>query len=839
MSRTTKIVLGVLVAVVLIVWCAVIGILAWRMFLQPEATAQPELTATPVAALTATSEVATDDSWARVQAAGKIVVGTSADYPPFEYYSGEFEIDGFDVALMNEVGQRLGVGVEYIDYAFDGLGNALQLGQLDAAIAAISVTAERQAVVDFTNVYLVSQDGVLATDQTQVAINRVEDLAGYRVGVQSGSVYEEWLETTLVDTGLTARDNLFTYQRLDEAIDGLRNGQIEFVVMDLPTAEATLTQGGFAIAGKGLNQQVYAIALPKGANALRAEIDRVMNDMQADGTVAELAKRYLSLAQLPPTPTPAPTSTPAPPPSCLDNLTFVGHVDGVGSPQNPIVVGPGQAFTKGWQVQNSGTCNWDGSYRVVYVDGNDPASSMGGQPTPVEGQVTPGQAYDVRVNLIAPLRPGTYLGIWQMENGQGQAFGQRLQVTIQVPAPVTATPAPTSTPPSNISFTVDRTQIKQGECVSFSWKVANIKEVYFYKEGQNWPDHGVTGEETRVECPPVNTTYYLRVVNLDGTVQVPSITISVEAVAGAPQITRFTVDPGGQITLGQCVTIRWEVKGSVDRVTIGANSAALWDGAPVSGKLDNCPPSTGTVGYGIQAVGPGGTSRQQQNINVVDPATATPVPTAAPEGPVIQAFSVDPSQIQAGECVDVSWSVGGGTSYARILRNGAVVLDNAGFTGHETDCLDDPGGYTYRLEAFNPANQSVAEERAVSVLAAEPDNPLAGTGWFATAYWDGAQMATVLEGTTLTVQFGTGSDLNGSAGCNTYSASYLVEGRSLAITPPAGSSKLCGDPEGIMEQEQAFLNALTSAGSYNLEGGELYISDASGTVVLELVARGR
>ena len=836
MSNTTKILLGVLVALLIVAGCAVLGIFAYRMFLQPETAATPTA---PAANATPTAEAAVDDSWAKVQAAGKLLVGTSADYPPFEYYSGEFQLDGFDVALMNEIGSRLGVAVEFVDYAFDGLGNALQLGQLDASIAAISVTAERQSVVDFSNIYLVSQDGVLASDQSQVSINRVEDLAGYRVGVQSGSIYQDWLQTALVNTGLTDPGNLFVYQRLDQAIDGLRNGQIELVVLDLPSAEAAVSQGGFAIAGKGLNQQSYAIALPKGANALRGEIDRVMNDMHTDGTIAELAKRYLSLAQLPPTPTPAPTSTPAPPPSCLDNLAFLGHPDGTGSPEQPILVGPGQAFSKVWRVQNSGTCTWDGSYRVLYVDGNDPASSMGGQPTPVQGQIAPGAEYDMQVNLVAPLRPGTYLGIWQMENGAGQSFGQRLQVTIQVPAPVTATPAPTPTPAPNIIFTVDRTQIKQGECVTFQWKVQNVREIYFYREGQNWQDHGVTGEENRVECPPVTTTYYLRVVNQDGSVEVPSITIYVEAVATAPQITRFTVDPAGQITLGQCVTVRWEVKGDVDKVTIGANGAPLWEGAPLTGKLDNCPPGTGNVAYGIEAVGTGGTSRQQQTINVVDVATATPVPTAAPEAPVIQAFSVDPNQIQAGECVDVSWSAGGGASYTRILRNGAVVLDNAGFSGHETDCLDQPGGYTYRLEAYNPANQSVAEERAVSVLEAARENPLAGTSWFATAYWDGAQMAMVLEGTALTASFGTGSNLDGTSGCNTYSANYLVEGRSLAITPPSATSKLCGEPQGVMEQETAFLSALASAGGYNLEGGELFILDGAGQAVLEFVRRDR
>ena len=95
-----------------------------------------------------------DDSLARVQGAGKIVVGTSADYPPFEYYVSDFQVDGFDIALMNEIARRLGVQAEYRNFAFDGLVSALQINQIDTAIAAISVTSAREALVDFSNCVL-------------------------------------------------------------------------------------------------------------------------------------------------------------------------------------------------------------------------------------------------------------------------------------------------------------------------------------------------------------------------------------------------------------------------------------------------------------------------------------------------------------------------------------------------------------------------------------------------------------------------------------------------------------------------------------------------------------
>ena len=88
------------------------------------------------------------DDWARVQAAGKIVIGTAADYRPFSFYDTNYAFDGFDIAVFKAMGERLGVTVEFNDFAFSGLLDALQLGQVDAAISAISVTPERQAVIE-------------------------------------------------------------------------------------------------------------------------------------------------------------------------------------------------------------------------------------------------------------------------------------------------------------------------------------------------------------------------------------------------------------------------------------------------------------------------------------------------------------------------------------------------------------------------------------------------------------------------------------------------------------------------------------------------------------------
>ena len=115
-----------------------------------------------------TATVVADDSLDRVRNTGKLVVGTSADYPPFAYYNDFSQIDGFDVALIRLVGEKMGVQVEVQDFAFDGLASALTVRQIDAAIAAISVTPERERVVEFSSVYYASQEGILAAENSPV-----------------------------------------------------------------------------------------------------------------------------------------------------------------------------------------------------------------------------------------------------------------------------------------------------------------------------------------------------------------------------------------------------------------------------------------------------------------------------------------------------------------------------------------------------------------------------------------------------------------------------------------------------------------------------------------------
>jgi len=388
-----------------------------------------------------------DDSWSRIQAAGKIVVGTSADYPPFAYYppftyatTGELHIDGLDIALMNEIGRHLGVQVEFHDLAFDGLLGALQVEQIDVAIGAISVTPERQAVVDFSEVYYVGQDAILAGADATISVGSVADLVGHKIGVQSGSVYETWLQDNLVDTGQMPSSNLLTYARSDDAITDLAGRRVDLVVLDYLPAQRFADRGNVRIVGHSLNQQMYAIATRKGATTLLAEINQALAQLQDEGKICQLAQEYVGLApaEIIPTPTPGsePTATPPLPPSrpCIDSMALVQELtDDDQDTTSPPQMNPGQAFTKGWRVRNTGTCEWDDTYRFVFGQGNVPGARMGGEPVAIEREVPSGDTYDVQINLVAPSEPGNYQAFWQMVDGRGISFGERIYVGIEVP----------------------------------------------------------------------------------------------------------------------------------------------------------------------------------------------------------------------------------------------------------------------------------------------------------------------------------------------------------------------------------------------------------------------
>jgi heat shock protein HslJ len=110
--------------------------------------------------------------------------------------------------------------------------------------------------------------------------------------------------------------------------------------------------------------------------------------------------------------------------------------------------------------------------------------------------------------------------------------------------------------------------------------------------------------------------------------------------------------------------------------------------------------------------------------------------------------------------------------------------------------------------------------------------------WEATSIQTGDALASPLPGTTITATFANDGTLSGSAGCNSYTTSYTLDGGKIEIDPPAVTKKACAAPDGVMEQEAAYLSALPSATQFRVDGGALALLAADGTYVASYVPAG-
>lgn len=232
---------------------------------------------------------------AAIKAAGTIKVGTSADYPPFESVDKSGNKVGFDIELMTEIAKRLGVKLEWVDMPFDSLIAAVQQGKIDAAISAFNYTEERAQKIDFSEAYYTSEDSFMVKEGFSGAIAKPEDVASFKVGVQTGTTQDTWLTDNLVKKNILPEANLSRYDRVDQAALDLKSGRIEVLMSDYVPAQALVKQqGGLQIVYHGvLSSGPMNIVLPKGEKELVQAVNEIIKKLQDEGFIDALAMRTI------------------------------------------------------------------------------------------------------------------------------------------------------------------------------------------------------------------------------------------------------------------------------------------------------------------------------------------------------------------------------------------------------------------------------------------------------------------------------------------------------------------------------------------------------------------
>ncbi|MDD2523047.1 MAG: ABC transporter substrate-binding protein [Anaerolineaceae bacterium] len=249
-----------------------------------------------VAAMLVGCTTETDSVLDKINQAGKVVVGTSADYPPYEYIDEAGNKTGFDIDLMTEIAKRMGVELEWVDMPFDSLVAAVDSGKLDMSISCFNYDEERDKTVDFSEAYYTTEDAFVVTSAFAGTITVPEDAANYKVGVQSGTVQDGWLTDNLVTPGLLPEASLSRYERVDQAALDLANGRIDVLMGDYVPIQALVAQNpDLQVVYHGeLSTGPINIVLPDGDAALKAEVDRIIKELQAEGFIDQLAVKYFS-----------------------------------------------------------------------------------------------------------------------------------------------------------------------------------------------------------------------------------------------------------------------------------------------------------------------------------------------------------------------------------------------------------------------------------------------------------------------------------------------------------------------------------------------------------------
>lgn len=226
---------------------------------------------------------------ADVLADGVLTVGTNAEFPPFEYVDDNGEPDGFDIALIKAIGEKLGVTVEVENMEFDSLVSSIG-SKIDVAIAGMTVTDERKGSVDFSDPYYDAVQYVIVPVDSE--IKTAADLVGKTIGVQLGTTGDFIASDDIADTTVNQ------YNKGVDAVNDLLNGRVDCVIIDKNPALvfASKFEGQLAAldgAQFEFDTEEYAIALPKGDSALAEKINKALEEIKADGTFDKLVETYI------------------------------------------------------------------------------------------------------------------------------------------------------------------------------------------------------------------------------------------------------------------------------------------------------------------------------------------------------------------------------------------------------------------------------------------------------------------------------------------------------------------------------------------------------------------
>ena len=220
---------------------------------------------------------------------GVIKMGVSADFPPCESYADDaVTFVGFDIDLMQEICNRLGMELQIQDMNFDAIVAAVQTGKLDVGVSGITITDERKESVAFSDPYFVASQSILV--QKDSPITSYEDLVNgdYTAGVQLGTTGD-----IMASEKISGR--VSQYEKYGDALAALLAGKNDCMVLDTGVADAFAAANDLVVVGtfgEATDSENYGIAIAKENTELLEKVNGALAEMKEDGFIDELTAKY-------------------------------------------------------------------------------------------------------------------------------------------------------------------------------------------------------------------------------------------------------------------------------------------------------------------------------------------------------------------------------------------------------------------------------------------------------------------------------------------------------------------------------------------------------------------
>ncbi len=218
-------------------------------------------------------------------------VGTSPDFPPFEYVAKNGSIVGFDIDLIRLLAKKIGYDdIEIVTMDFDALIPALKQGKFDVIAAGMTITPEREKEVSFTKPYWNANQAILVRKDSNFRPKSLDDLAGKTVGVQTGTTGEYYVEDYINKTGINIE--VKTYSSYVLAVQDLVNGRIDTVVVDTPVAKMFEKQYPVIVSGIIETGEKYGFAVRKDNTKLLNELNKALEQIMNSPEWEKLVEKY-------------------------------------------------------------------------------------------------------------------------------------------------------------------------------------------------------------------------------------------------------------------------------------------------------------------------------------------------------------------------------------------------------------------------------------------------------------------------------------------------------------------------------------------------------------------